>query len=185
MNEALKKLEDPEKVMNQAVIDLQSDLVKIRQSYAEVMATQKKMEKQQVTSGASDALWLPSKLSWHTTFSSLLHGAGAVCARRSRWSARRQAAAAKLADEWMGRAQLALTKGDEELAREALTRKQQAAEQADSLAGQLTVQTDSLNKLYVWRAPAVLLGRRIPPSPPPPPRRKGGTEVPITRGCPL
>lgn len=105
LNEALKKLEDPEKVMNQAVIDLQSDLVKIRQSYAEVMATQKKMEKQ-------------------------------------------QAAAAKLADEWMGRAQLALTKGDEELAREALTRKQQAAEQADSLAGQLTVQTDSLNKLF-------------------------------------
>jgi phage shock protein A len=34
--------------MTQSVIDLQSDLVKIRQSYAEVMATQKKMEKQKV-----------------------------------------------------------------------------------------------------------------------------------------
>ena len=44
----INKLEDPEKVMTQSVIDLQSDVVKIRQSYAEVMATQKKMEKQKV-----------------------------------------------------------------------------------------------------------------------------------------
>ena len=46
VNELLNKMEDPEKVMNQAVEDLQKDLVKIRQSYAEVMATQKRMEKQ-------------------------------------------------------------------------------------------------------------------------------------------
>ena len=42
VNELLNKMEDPEKVMNQAVEDLQKDLVKIRQSYAEVMATQKR-----------------------------------------------------------------------------------------------------------------------------------------------
>ena len=46
LNVVLNKLEDPEKVMTQALIDLQQDLVTIRQSYAEVMATQKKMEKQ-------------------------------------------------------------------------------------------------------------------------------------------
>ena len=40
INNVLGKLEDPEKVLNQAVEDLQKDLVTIRQSYAEVMATQ-------------------------------------------------------------------------------------------------------------------------------------------------
>ena len=39
---SLGKFEDPEKVLNQAVEDLQKDLVTIRQSYAEVMATQKR-----------------------------------------------------------------------------------------------------------------------------------------------
>lgn len=48
LSQLLNTLEDPEKVMTQAVVDLQSDLVKIRQSYAEVMSTQKKMEKQKV-----------------------------------------------------------------------------------------------------------------------------------------
>ena len=42
INNVLGKLEDPEKVLNQAVEDLQKDLVTIRQSYAEVMATQKR-----------------------------------------------------------------------------------------------------------------------------------------------
>jgi len=105
LNVVLNKLEDPEKVMTQSLIDLQSDLVKIRQSYAEVMATQKKMEKQKT-------------------------------------------AAEGLAEEWMGRAQLAIQKGDDELAREALTRKGTAAEQADALAKQCEAQTGSLNQLY-------------------------------------
>ena len=42
INNVLGKLEDPEKVLNQAVEDLQKDLVTIRQSYADVMATQKR-----------------------------------------------------------------------------------------------------------------------------------------------
>ena len=42
INNVLGKMEDPEKVLNQAVEDLQKDLVTIRQSYAEVMATQKR-----------------------------------------------------------------------------------------------------------------------------------------------
>ena len=86
VNELLNKMEDPEKVMNQAVEDLQKDLVKIRQSYAEVMATQKRMEKQ-------------------------------------------RAAAEQLANEWLNRAQLALQNEDEELAREALSRKGAATTQ--------------------------------------------------------
>ena len=44
INNVLGKMEDPEKVLNQAVEDLQKDLVTIRQSYAEVMATQKRRD---------------------------------------------------------------------------------------------------------------------------------------------
>ena len=108
VNELLNKMEDPEKVMNQAVEDLQKDLVKIRQSYAEVMATQKRMEKQ-------------------------------------------RAAAEQLANEWLNRAQLALQNEDEELAREALSRKGVAQDQAATLAGQLETQATSLNQLFDFR----------------------------------
>lgn len=105
LNELVNRMEDPEKIMTQAVTDLQSDLVKIRQSYAEVMATQKKMEKQ-------------------------------------------KAAADKLSAEWMQRAQLAVSSGDDELAREALSRKNVAQEQADSLGAQLATQNSSLEQLF-------------------------------------
>ena len=98
-------MEDPEKVLNQAVEDLQKDLVKIRQSYAEVMATQKRMQRQKDQADA-------------------------------------------LAEEWYNRAQLALEKGDEELAREALTRKQQQADASATLASQIELQGESLKKLY-------------------------------------
>ena len=76
INNVLGKMEDPEKVLNQAVEDLQKDLVTIRQSYAEVMATQKRQQRQKDQ-------------------------------------------ADQLADEWYRRAQLALEKGDDELARKA------------------------------------------------------------------
>jgi len=49
----------------------------------------------------------------------------------------------------MGRAQLAIQKGDDELAREALSRKGTAAEQAETLGNQLEAQTNSLNQLCV------------------------------------
>jgi len=105
LNNVLQKWEDPEKVLTQAVEDMQKDLVKIRQSYAEVAATQKRMQRQK--DQADD-----------------------------------------LANEWYRRAQLALEKGDEELAREALQRKQQQADTAAGLDDQIALQTDSLTKLY-------------------------------------
>lgn len=46
VNKVIKDLEDPEKVLDQAVNDMQSDLIKIRQSYAEISATQKRMQSQ-------------------------------------------------------------------------------------------------------------------------------------------
>ena len=42
LNSVLQNLEDPEKILEQAVEDMQKDLIKIRQSYAEVTATQKR-----------------------------------------------------------------------------------------------------------------------------------------------
>ena len=104
-NKLIEKMEDPEKVLNQAVEDLQKDLVTVRQSYAEVMATQKRMTSQKEQ-------------------------------------------AETLANEWYSRAQLALGKGDEELAREALSRRQQQEATRESLESQLAIQEESLSKLF-------------------------------------
>lgn len=105
INEALKKMEDPEKILNQAVEDMQADLVKVRQSYAEVTATQRRLLKQQEQAQA-------------------------------------------IADDWYGRAQLALQKGNDELAKEALTRRQQQLDVVNDLQSQIDVQNMSIDKLY-------------------------------------
>lgn len=39
----LQSLEAPEKIMNQALLDMQSDLVKVRQSYAEIISSQRRL----------------------------------------------------------------------------------------------------------------------------------------------
>lgn len=46
LNNLANKLEDPEKIMDQALEEMQNDLVKVRQSYAEVTATQRRLMKQ-------------------------------------------------------------------------------------------------------------------------------------------
>ena len=51
------------------------------------------------------------------------------------------------ADDWYRRAQLALQKGDEELAREALKRRQSYQSNADSMAAQVAQQKDAVDKL--------------------------------------
>ena len=53
-----------------------------------------------------------------------------------------------MADDWYKRAQLALQKGAEELAREALSRRQAHTEEAESLQQQVDAQADSIDKLY-------------------------------------
>ena len=105
VNNVLGSLEDPEKVLEQAVQDMQTDLVKIRQNYAEISATQKRMEKQR---GEADTL----------------------------------------AADWYKRAQLALGKGDEELAREALSRRQIQTDVSANIAKQMTLQAAAIEKLY-------------------------------------
>jgi phage shock protein A len=105
LNTILQKVEDPEKVLEQALNDMQGDLIKVRQSYAEVTATQKRMERQ-------------------------------------------KAQADGLAEEWYKRAQLALEKGDEELAREALTRRQQQVDTSSALSTQMETQGEAMSRLY-------------------------------------
>lgn len=83
----------------------QSDLVKVRQSYAEITATQRRLLKQKEQADA-------------------------------------------VADDWYQRAQLALQKGNEELAREALSRRQQQLDAASSLQDQIDTQAASIDKLY-------------------------------------
>lgn len=105
MNQILQKLEDPEKIMNQAVEDMQSDLVKVRQSYAEITATQRRLLKQKEQADA-------------------------------------------IAKDWYNRAQLALQKGNEDLAREALARRQQQIEVSSDLQVQIDSQASAIDKLY-------------------------------------
>ena len=105
VNSVLSNFEDPEKMLDQAVQDMQKDLVRIRQSYAEISATQKRAE-----------------------------------------VAKTQAE--KLAADWYKRAQLALEAGDEELAKEALSRRQIQLESVETLTKQITTQAGAITKLY-------------------------------------
>ena len=83
----------------------QTDLVKIRQSYAEVTATQRRLLKQKEQAEA-------------------------------------------VAEDWYKRAQLALQKANEGLAKEALTRRQAAMDEASNLQQQVDLQAESIDKLY-------------------------------------
>lgn len=53
-----------------------------------------------------------------------------------------------MANDWYGRAQLALQKGNEELAREALSRRQQQVDKAGGLKNQVETQAAAIDKLY-------------------------------------
>jgi len=105
INNILQSLEEPEKILNQAVEDMQTDLVKVRQSYAEITATQRRLLKQKEQTDA-------------------------------------------LSEDWYKRAQLALAKGEEGLAKEALTRRQQQIEVGDGLQNQIDEQGQAVDKLY-------------------------------------
>jgi len=105
LNNILKTLEDPEKIMSQAVEDMQQDLVKVRQSYAEVTATQRRLLKQKEQADA-------------------------------------------MSSDWYERAQLALKAGKEDLAREALNRRQQYMDEGSDLQTQIDGQAANIDKLY-------------------------------------
>lgn len=103
-NSLVSAAEDPEKILDQTVVEMQEDLVKMRQASAQVVASQKQLENKYKQAQAT-------------------------------------------ADDWYRRAELALSKGDEELAREALARKKSYQDNADSMAANLEQQKDAVEKL--------------------------------------
>ena len=105
VNGLLSNLEDPEKIIDQAVTDMQKDLVLIRQSYSDISAAQKRMEKQKEQ-------------------------------------------ATSLSADWYKRAQLALSKNDEALAREALSRRQIQVVVIEDLDKSMSSQANAIDKLY-------------------------------------
>ena len=100
----VSQAEDPEKILEQTVTDMQEDLIQIRQAVAQAIATQKRTERQYSQASAT-------------------------------------------AEEWYRRAQLALQKNDEALAREALTRRQSYLDTAKALETQLSQQNEVVTKL--------------------------------------
>jgi len=115
INSLVGQAEDPEKILEQTVIDMQDDLIKLRQAVAQAIATQKRSERQ-------------------------------------------QSQAESTAQEWQQRAELALNKGDENLAREALTRRKSYQETADALKGQLAQQNSIVTQM---KQNMVLLERKL------------------------
>ncbi|HEY9605156.1 MAG TPA: PspA/IM30 family protein [Allocoleopsis sp.] len=106
LNDMVSKAEDPEKILEQAIIDMQEDLIQLRQAVARAIATQKRTE-QQYNKNQSEA------------------------------------------NTWQQRAQLALQKGDENLAREALVRRKsnmEAATTQKTMLEQQTAQVDTLKR---------------------------------------
>lgn len=91
VNSWVQESADPEKMLDQAVADMQADLIQLRQSVAQAIATQKRTERQ--------------------------------CDQNE-----------SLAREWYNRAQLALQKGQETQAREALAQRQNYLQMRSQLA---------------------------------------------------
>ncbi len=104
INTLISQAEDPEKILEQTVMDMQEDLVQLRQAVASAIATQKRTERQ--------------------------------CSQ-----------AKTTAEEWYRRAQLALQKGEEKLAREALTRRKSYLETEASMSAQLEQQGQVVEQL--------------------------------------
>ena len=103
LNDLVSRAEDPVKILEQSVADMQSDLVKLRQAVATAIASQKRIENQAQQAETQ-------------------------------------------AQTWYQRAELALKKGEEDLAKEALSRRKTYQETATALNAQLSGQVETLKK---------------------------------------
>ncbi|MGB0564081.1 MAG: PspA/IM30 family protein [Spirulinaceae cyanobacterium] len=104
LNDMVSNAEDPEKILEQAIVDMKDELSGLRHAFAKASASQKRTEQQYYKANEN-------------------------------------------AEMWMKRAQLALTKDDESLAREALQRKKSNAETATQLKQQVDVQRQQVDNL--------------------------------------
>lgn len=104
VNSLINGAEDPEKLLKQAVADMQSHLVSMRQAVAQAIATQKRTERQAEQSSRN-------------------------------------------AQEWYNRAQMALQKGEDDIARDALTRRQTFVQNHQTLVSQIAQQQAVVKQL--------------------------------------
>ncbi|KAE8076593.1 hypothetical protein FH972_015230 [Carpinus fangiana] len=103
-NAVISSFEDPEKILEQTVLEMNDDLTKMRQATAQVLASQKQLE--------------------------------------NKYKAAQQAS-----EDWYRKAQFALQKGEEDLAREALKRRKSYADNANALRAQLDQQKTVVESL--------------------------------------
>ena len=115
LNSFVSDAEDPTKILDQSVADMQDDLVKLRQAVAIAIASQKRLENQ--ANQAQEQI-----------------------------------------QNWLSRAELALKKGEEDLAKEALSRKKTFQETFESLSTQSQKQNAQVEKL---KKGLLLLERKI------------------------
>ncbi len=104
LNDLVSKAEDPAKILDQSMVDMQEDLVKLRQAVAMAIASQKRLENE---------------------------------FEQSEFQVK----------NWYERAELALRKGEEGLAKEALSRRKSFKDGAIALENQLKVQSKHIDKL--------------------------------------
>jgi phage shock protein A len=104
LNDLVSKAEDPAKILDQSVADMQADLVKLRQAVATAIASQKRLQNQAEQAESQSRTWYE-------------------------------------------RAELALKKGEEELAREALTRRKTFSDTATALNAQISSQAGQVESL--------------------------------------
>ncbi|MBW4626415.1 MAG: PspA/IM30 family protein [Brasilonema octagenarum HA4186-MV1] len=104
LNDLVSKAEDPEKMLEQAVLEMQEDLVQLKQGVAQAIAAQKRTEKQY--NDAQNEI-----------------------------------------NKWQRNAQLALQKGEENLARQALERKKTFTDTSNALKASLDQQTGQVETL--------------------------------------
>jgi phage shock protein A len=104
LNDLVSKAEDPAKILDQSVADMQSDLIKLRQAVATAIASQKRIQNQAEQAESQSRTWYE-------------------------------------------RAELALRKGEEDLAREALSRRKTYQDTATALGNQLSSQSGQVEAL--------------------------------------
>ncbi|KAM0977424.1 hypothetical protein ACFX13_020532 [Malus domestica] len=103
-NTLISTFEDPKKILEQTVLEMNDDLTKMRQATAQVLASQKRME--------------------------------------NKYKAAEQAS-----EDWYSKSQLALQKGEDDLAREALKRRKSFADNDNTLKSQLDQQKAVIDNL--------------------------------------
>jgi phage shock protein A len=104
LNDLISKSEDPEKMLNQIVLDMNNQLVEAKKQVASSIADEKRLAKQYEQESANAA-------------------------------------------EWERRAMMALRAGNEELAKEALSRKKEHDQLSETFKGQWQKQKDAVDKL--------------------------------------